>query len=105
MEKMTSARWATMNDDEKSRFFREWNGLTRGQKEALQSTEGLSPQLTGLEGYRVEVETTYGEKRRFIVGKSTGWQPCHLEISRRNSSGGAGAEKQYKSVAVLYKAR
>lgn len=48
----------------------------------------LKPQLIGLEGHRVEVLDCYGERRRFIVGKSTGWMPCHLEISRRNSSGG-----------------
>lgn len=45
----------------------------------------LTPQLIGLEGYRVEVNG-----RRFWVGKSTGWMPIHLEILRRNSSGGCG---------------
>lgn len=49
---------------------------------------GLTPQLVGAEGKRVEVVDSYGEKRRFQVGKSTGWMPCHLEIARRNSSGG-----------------
>ena len=50
----------------------------------------LEPQLIGLEGKRVEV-THNGEKRRFIVGKSTGWMPCHLEIANRASSGGGAA--------------
>lgn len=66
---------------------------------------GLTPQLTGLEGHRVEVETTYGEKRRFIVGKSMGWMPCHLEIKRRDSSGGMAAEREYKSVTDLGRVR
>ncbi|KAB3178557.1 hypothetical protein F9047_11585 [Escherichia coli] len=61
----------------------------------------LSPQLKGLEGRRVEVVTMYGEKRRFIVGRSTGWLVTHLEIPRANSSGGMSAEKQYKSVTVI----
>ena len=61
----------------------------------------LSPQLQGLEGHRVEVVTTYGETRRFIVGKSTGWMPCHLEIKRRDSSGGGAAEREYAEVRDL----
>lgn len=61
----------------------------------------LSPQLKGLEGRRVEVVTMYGEKRRFIVGRSTGWLSIHLEIPRANSHGGMQAEKQYKSVTIV----
>lgn len=48
----------------------------------------LTPQLIGLEGKRVEVVDCYGNKRRFQVGKSMGPIPIHLEILRRNSSGG-----------------
>lgn len=48
----------------------------------------LTPQLVGLEGRRGEVVDCYGHKRRFQVGRSTGWMPCHLEIARRTSSGG-----------------
>ena len=48
----------------------------------------LCPELIGLEGRRVEVIDCYGQKRRFYVGKSTGWIPCHLEIARIDSSGG-----------------
>lgn len=51
----------------------------------------LTPELIGLEGKRVEVTTPTGDKSRFYVGKSTGWLPIHLEIKRRNSSGGGGA--------------
>jgi hypothetical protein len=61
----------------------------------------LSPQLIGLEGRRVEVETTYGERRRFWVGKSTGWLPIHLEVHNRRSTGGGAAERAYKSVRVV----
>jgi hypothetical protein len=62
----------------------------------------LSPQLTGHEGRRVEVVDSKGDKpRRFIVGKSGGWLPCHLEISRRNSRGGPAAMRHYASVRVL----
>jgi len=48
----------------------------------------LTPALIGLEGKRVEVERN-GERSRFIVGKSGGWAPVHLEIARRNSLGGS----------------
>lgn len=82
-----------------------WVSLTTAQRDAIRSKDGLSPQLVGLEGWRVEVVTEYGETRRFIVGRSTGWIPCHLEVSRRNSFGGVGAEKKYKSVSRLYRAR
>lgn len=82
-----------------------WDSLSHSQKDSLRSEDGLSPQLKGLEGYRIEVVTDYGEKRRFIVGRSTGWIPCHIEVSRRNASGGIGAERHYQSVRILYKAR
>ena len=67
----------------------------------IRCTADLSPQLKGPEGKRVEVETTYGEIRRFYVGRSTGWFPIHLEISRRDSTGGTGAEREYKRVTVI----
>jgi len=62
---------------------------------------GLTKQLLGLEGRRVEVITTYGEKRRFNVGKSTGFIPCHLEVHNSRSRGGVSAEKEYTSVRVI----
>lgn len=62
----------------------------------------LTPQLIGLEGKRVEVTDSHGETRRFWVGKSTGFVPVHLEISRRNSSGGpAVMGAPFKSVRVV----
>ncbi len=62
----------------------------------------LTPQLVGLEGKRVEVVDRYGEKRRFQVGRSTGWIPCHLEIERRNASGGpAVTGAPFRSVRVI----
>lgn len=51
----------------------------------------LNPSLIGLEGKRVEVIDKDGNRDRFYVGKSTGWMPCHLEIKRRDSSGGCAA--------------
>lgn len=51
----------------------------------------LTPQLTGLEGRRVEVTGPDGYKERFWVSRSTGWAPCHIEIKRRDSMGGGAA--------------
>jgi hypothetical protein len=79
-----------------------WSAMTPRERDELRSEEGLSPQLVGLEGWRVEVVTTYGETRRFYVGRSTGWKPCHIEVLRRDSSGGIGAEREYASVRRLY---
>ncbi|END3175285.1 hypothetical protein ABL052_004504, partial [Salmonella enterica] len=61
-----------------------------------------TPQLVGLEGRRVEVIDAYGETRRFIVGRSSGWMPCHIEIARRDSHGGpAVTGAPFKSVSVI----
>ena len=58
--------------------------------------------MIGLENKRVEVVDAYGETRRFYVGKSTGYIPIHLEISRRNSSGGpAVTGTPFKSIRVV----
>lgn len=62
----------------------------------------LTPQLIGHEGKRVEVVDKYGDTRRFIVGKSCGWCPCHLEIARRNSTGGGAVTgAPFKSVRFI----
>ena len=85
--------------------YERWRGFTPAERDSLRSTDDLTPQLTGLEGWRVEVVTTYGEKRRFIVGRSTGWRPIHLEIATRRSDGGPGADREYTSVRKLYRVR
>ena len=81
-----------------------WKNISESERSAIRKLDSLSPQLVGLEGWRVEVETTYGEKRRFIVGRSTGWVPCHIELYNRRSHDGPSAEKSYKSVKPLYRA-
>ena len=82
-----------------------WDSLTRLEKENMTDYSDLSPQLKELVGFRVEVETLDGETRRFIVGKSTGWKPIHLEVKTRRSLGGMAAEKLYKSVKKIGKVR
>jgi len=76
--------------------------MTPMERDAKRDLSGLTKQLIGLEGWRVEVETLYGETRRFYVGRSTGWVPCHLEVKTRRSMGGFGAEREYKRVEKLY---
>lgn len=66
-------------------------GAAHNAKTGARCNADLIPALTGLEGKRVEVTTPDGFRSRFIVGKSTGWMPIHLEIKRRDSSGGCGA--------------
>lgn len=80
-----------------------WNTLTPAQRDQHRDNSHLSPQLIGLEGYRVEAIDDYGERRRFYVGKSTGWIPIHLEVKTRRSLGGMGASKHYASVLTLYR--
>jgi len=72
--------------------------LARNQR----CTAELTPQLIGLEGQRVEVVDQYDERRRFIVGKSTGWLPCHLEIKTKRSTGGACVSgAPFKSIKIV----
>ena len=72
------------------------------QRNNLRCPVELTRQLIGLEGKRVEVVDRHGERRRFQVGKSTGWMPCHLEIARRNSSGGpAVTGAPFQSVRIV----
>ena len=63
---------------------------------------GLTPQLIGLEGKRVEVVTNHGEKARFKVGRSTGWIPCHIALARRDSTGGGAVTgAPFRSVRIV----
>ena len=79
-----------------------WNSLTAHQREQMRDYSDLRPELSGLEGYRVEVLDADGEKRRFIVGRSTGWRPVHLEIERCGSRwGGPCDSRGYKVLRVL----
>jgi hypothetical protein len=82
-----------------------WDQLSLAEKDNLRDLSWLSPQLIGLEGWRVEVTDEGGNKWRFIVGRSAGWRPCHLEISKRNSYGGFSACGRYAAVRKLYKVR
>lgn len=75
--------------------------LERFQATGTRSKAELCPQLIGLEGCRVEVVDLDGGTRRFNVGKSTGWMPCHLEIHNSRSISGPAATGNYKSVRVI----
>ena len=62
----------------------------------------LATQLVGLEGKTVEVEDKWGERRRFTVGRSTGWIPIHLELKNKKSQSGEGVTgAPFKSVRVI----
>lgn len=78
-----------------------WQNMPEHERAKIRDNSQLTLQLIGLERQRVEVVDKYGEKRRFWVGKSTGWQPLHLEIKTTRSTGGLPADKQYQSVKVV----
>lgn len=83
----------------------QWSAMTPAQKDAARSLDSLTPQLVGLEGWRVEVTEEWGEVSRGIVGRSTGWVPIHILLKTRASSGGYGASRTYKAVRRLYRVR
>lgn len=78
-----------------------WSRLTPPERNAIRDLSELTPDLIGKEGARVEVVTTYDETRRFWVGRSSGWRPCHIEIHNTRALGGPSAEPSYKSVRVV----
>lgn len=94
-----------------------WDRLTPAQRDAIRDTSQLSPQLAGLEGWRVKVidlglgavlahvKPEHLKPRRFIVGKSTGWRPIHLELATTRSLGGGPARKRYAHVTKLERVR
>lgn len=96
------AEWAKLDNAQRCA---RWAVMIEHERTIVRDLSGLTPQLVGLEGKRVEVETTYNEVRRFWVGRSTGWKPCHLEVKLRTSSGGTSAERAYKSVRVVTEGR
>lgn len=61
----------------------------KNRQTGWRSQSELIPEFIGKEGQKVEVVTWCdGEIKRFYIGKSTGFIPCHLEIKKSNSSGG-----------------
>lgn len=66
----------------------------------------LTPQLIGLEHQRVEVTDCFGETRRFVVGRSSGFMPIHIELARQQSLGGAGVTgAPFRSVHLVERRR
>ncbi len=79
-----------------------WNDLTIAEKSELLDHSGKCDQLVNLVGWRVEVIDEPGdEPRRFIVGISSGWRPCHLELNNITSSGGGPARSHYHRVTKV----
>lgn len=83
-----------------------WSTLPPAIREQCRDNSSLTPQLIGLEGCRVEVVDDAGEKpHRFIVGKSSGWKPIHLEMPTSNAHGRGSAAKKYASVRFIERIR
>jgi hypothetical protein len=66
----------------------------------------LTPQLTGLEHRRVEVIDSHEERREFVVGRSTGFIPIHLELSsERAHCGEPVTGAPFSSVRLIDRSR
>lgn len=79
----------------------EWMALTPAQREAQRAPAYpacLAPYL----GMRIECTDSFGERRRFWVGKSTGWQPAYLEVKTRRSMGGIACDSTgYTDIRII----
>jgi hypothetical protein len=96
---MTITEWNVLSMDERAKL---WGCLSPGIKDRVRDLSGLTPQLIGLEGRRVEVVETAGDQpRRFNVGRSSGWRPCHIELHTARSNGGHAAAWTYHSIRVI----
>jgi len=74
----------------------------RYDKTGFRSMVELHPQLIGLEGKRVEVVDQDDLRYRFQVGKSSGYIPCHIQLTNRNSTGGGCVDpRPFKSVRIV----
>jgi len=84
-----------------------WQTLGPAKRAEIRDLSGLNPQLVGLEGWRVEVQTVGGSVYRFQVGKSTGWRPCHLSLANARSNGGDPINERtvYERVTPIRKIR
>jgi hypothetical protein len=65
-----------------------WDIMTPSQKDKERDLSDLVSELIGLEGWRLEASYPDGTKARFYLSRSTGWRPCHIQVSRRSSFGG-----------------
>lgn len=61
-----------------------WRRLPYVEQERLRDPAALHPVLRQYVGWRVEVDY-YGERKRFIIGQSMGWQPVTLGLHNRRS--------------------
>lgn len=81
-----------------------WSAMTEAQRAKVRDNSAIDGHaLRNWQGWRVEVVDAEGNRRRFIVGRSTGWRPCLLEIARSNSRGGSPVAATYASVKPLHK--
>jgi len=87
-----------------------WERLPEWHRAAIRDTSDLHPALVGLEGWRIEcngvdewgLANPNGISRRFIVGRSTGWRPCHL-ILRRSDTRGGHAVSLHAPITIIRK--
>ena len=77
-----------------------WVKMTQAQREAVRKLPTWH-ELWEHKGKRVEVIDQRGEKRRFWVGLSTGWEPCLLEVKTTRSLLGDPCDASYREFRVI----
>ncbi len=81
-----------------------WDSMSAAEKDKVRDLSGLTKELVGLEGWRIEVVAIDGTKERYYVSRSTGWRPCHIAVKTRRSFGGCGVSlPEGATVRKLYR--
>lgn len=99
---LTPAMLDRMQTPELAMTQAKWDAMTSAEKNAVRVTSNLHPTLAPLVGSLVE-GLYYGEKKRFIVGQSTGWIPVTLGLDSRRASGSSEilTEKNFVLLRVI----
>lgn len=93
-------------DTLKDMTWERWCQLAPAEQDRLRDLSCLHSTLKNYEGWRVEVEY-YGERKRFVVGRTSGWQPATLGLHNRTSISSSALlyDDNCTLIKALYKVR
>lgn len=92
LAKELSVKWEKVRKGTKKHYNQYCKMVDLASKKHIQngfrSETCLTKSFKGLEGKRIKVTLKNAKQKRFWVGHSTGFIPCHLMVPRIDSTGG-----------------